>query len=418
MQKLGCFLRAGFLVALVGCKAAVSPAAECREREAHRYDPGPVAIADVPLIVRTIRCEGAFGELRAPCSDDAPTEMRFAVTTSQGPPRCTWDMRSDCWWGNEAGSSHGISPGGVDTAGTYTLSGTRDATGGATQILAHVGVAQASTMVRVRLVLVENPGQVPSDVIDALGRPAAARTAGKVLGPPDGSVWPTHEAPGEPLRRPVIELDGRITAARVHIENASRSIAYDGYFAGSPIALSYATWTAIHRSTEQNEELVVRVSTVSGGIVTATPEQRWRVDHGDFYHSPESIVEDRAQSARTTLARQERERAWILTHSYIPRSEAIARAVRFLEDQGFTKAAPSGPLRRDIVDFAEEAEVRAQRRGSVDPTPVGTLKKAGWWWVAFRSIDGDRCRVRVIAVAADGTRQRMIHQDISLSSFE
>lgn len=418
VQKRTHFFLAGLLVALVGCRAAVSPAAACRERESHRYDPGAVAIAEAPRVVRTIRCVGPFGDLEAPCSDDAPPAIRFTVTTSHGPPRCSAGDTRACWW-ESAPNSHGQSPGRIHTAtGAYTFSGTTDASGGSPTIIAYVGVARASTTLGVRLVLVENPGHVASDVIDALRGAGDARASVRIHQPPDGSVWPIYGERGEPLRIPTIEVDGRITAARVQIENGSHSIAYDGYFAGSPIALSNAAWTAIHRSTEQNDALVVRVSTVSAGVVTVSPEQRWHVDHGNFYHSPESLAQGREDEARAKREREARERVWIQSHSYISRGDAIARAIRFLEDQGFTNAPPAAPLRRDIMESGSEAEVRASRRGSIEPAVVGTVKKAGGWWVAFRSVDGDRCRVRVIAVAPDGARAQMIHQDISLSAFE
>lgn len=124
------------------------------------------------------------------------------------------------------------------------------------------------------------------------------------------------------------------------------------------------------------------------------------------------------EAARTKEAREAFAREWIRTHVYVPREEAIALAVRFLEAQGFTTAPPRGPLRRDIMESEGEADVRASRRGSIDPAPVGAMKTMGWWRVAFRRVGGDPCRVRVVAVSADGSRQRMIHQDLSLSAFE
>lgn len=406
------------LVFLSGCNAGITPAV-CREREARRYDPGPLTIAEpAQSIVRTIRCDGAFDDPKSQCTDDAPAPIRFTVTTRHGPPECPWDMRRGCWWGNDPASSHGDQPGTIDVEGTYSFSGIAHPSGGATKVTAHVGVASASTSVAVRLVLFENPGHLAPDVVERLSTTADAPVSLRIEGAADGAEWRTDQGDGKPVAYPSLGIDGRVTAARVHIESSSRTVAYDGYFAASSLVVSHAAWRAITRSTEQTDTLVVRVSAVIGGAVAASPEQRWRVDHGIFYQSPESLAQADIDKARTDAERAASEKEWIRTHEYITREEAIARAVRYLDDQGFTSAPPKGPLRRDIMEVQSDEDVRASRRGSVDPTPVATKKKAGGWWVAFRSVRGDPCRTRVIAVSADGKRLRMLHQDISLSSFD
>lgn len=59
-------------------------------------------------------------------------------------------------------------PGSIDASGTFELSGVE---GGSTRLVAHVGIATAQATVRVRVVLVENPGHLESDVIAKLAAP-------------------------------------------------------------------------------------------------------------------------------------------------------------------------------------------------------------------------------------------------------
>jgi len=409
-------MRRAAVVFLAGCHAAASPSAVCRERASHRYDPGVVTVEGGDrLIVRRIRCGGAVAE--GHCRDDSPRELSFKVQTSHGPPRCErFGLDSECWWGNGPGSSHGVTPGDVDFSGTYALNGML---GGATIVEAHVGVAIARATIRVHIVLVENPGHVGSELVAQLDAPPGRGRPLHLLSPPNGTVWPTDHGDGKPPPAPRLETDANVSAAHVHIENESKSFTYDGYFASSPITLDRDVWRAIRQSTEQTEALEVRLTTIVDGAVTAPLELRWRVDHGDFYQSPEALARRDEEDARSKVEREKREQEWIRTHAYIPRDDAVALAVRYLEEQGFTGASPSGAVHYDIAEVGTEAEVLARRRGSIDPNPLGTLKKAGWWWVAFRSrTQTNPCRVRVIAVSADGSRKRMIHQDLALASFD
>lgn len=367
------------------------------------------------IIVRTIRCEGAYGDM-ADCSDDAPASLKFTVTTKQGPSPCSrWKMGSICWWGNGLGSSHGDAPGSVDMSGVFTLS---SVIGGFTQVIAHIGVKSDMTTVRVRLFLAENPGHVESEAIERLKSAAQPHGQISITAPLDGAVWTAHPEDGKTAPIPILELGTPVTAAWLHIENDSRSIVYDGIYAGSPIALSRASWEAIYRSTEQNEALKVRLSAIADGAIVQATEQRWRIDHGRFYHSPESLAQEAEENARKRAEREKFEQAWIDSHVYIPRAEAVERAIQYIRDQGFTEAPPAGPVHHDIVDFGSDSDVLAGRRGSLHPEPVGTLKKAGWWWIAFRSVRGDACRVRVVAISFDGARKRMLHQDLSLGQFD
>ncbi|MBI5532856.1 MAG: hypothetical protein HY898_09090 [Deltaproteobacteria bacterium] len=396
-----------------GC-ATASQGAICRERAKHRFDPGVVRIAEGDReLVRTIRCEGAYGD--SPCSDDALARLAFTVTTTKA--HCPAGKSSSaCWWENQPGSSHGDATGQVDSAGTYMLSGVM---GGSTRLVAHVGDATAQAIVRVRLVLVENPGHVPRELLERLD--SASREASgvaRLLSPADGALWLTDQGDGKSVSLPRLEIESSLRAARVHVENASGTLTYDGTFASSPITLSRAVWNAISRSTEQNEKLKVRVTAITTDDAAQSAEQRWGIDHGRFYHSPEDLAGDRRNEARAKAERERFEREWIRTHSYLPEGDAIALAVRFLREQGFTNEPPAGPVRHDIMDFGTDAEVLARRRGSIDPKPVGTKKKAGWWWVAFQRVGGEPCSARVVAVSADGKRMRMIHQHISLATFD
>ena len=62
----------------------------------------------------------------------------------------------------------------------------------------------------------------------ALRGASDVRASVRLSGPPDGSVWRTDQGDGEPVGVPVIGIDGLVTAARVHLENMSRSVEYDG----------------------------------------------------------------------------------------------------------------------------------------------------------------------------------------------
>lgn len=405
----------GASLCLIGCYAS-SPPAECRARETYRYDPGAIKIVERDqVIVRTIRCEGAYGDMST-CSDDAPASLKFTVTTKQGLSPCSnRKLASICWWGNGLGSSHGDAPGSVDMSGIFTLS---SVIGGSTQIIAHIGVKSDMATVRVRLFLAENPGHVESEVVERLRSAAHPHGQISIKAPLDGIVWTAHPEDGKTAPIPILELGTPVTAAWLHIENDSRSIVYDGIYAGSPIALSRASWEAIYRSTEQHEALKVRLSAIADGAIVQASEQRWRIDHGRFYHSPESLAQEAEENARKRAEREKFEQAWMESHVYIPRAEAVERAIQYIRDQGFTDAPPAGPVHYDIVDFGSDSEVLAGRRGSLHPEPVGTLKKAGWWWIAFRSVRGDACRARVVAISFDGARKRMLHQDLSLGQFD
>ena len=401
---------------LIGCRVA-SPAAECRAREARQYNPGPIEIVEKdPMIVRTIRCSGAYPS-ESECSDDAPKALKFSVMTKQGPPQCDMlHVGRTCWWENRPGASHGDAPGSVDMSGMFAFSSL--AIGGSTQVIAHLGVASDIATVRVRLFLSENPGRIASDVITRLHSAPDPGGHIKVIAPLDGAVWATDQGDGKPPPIPTLDFEDSITAAWVHIENRSRSMVYDGTYASAPIVFSRASWDAICRSTEQNEALEVRLVALAGERIAQTTEQRWRIDHGRFYHSPESRAQEAEEEASNKAQLEKFEKAWIASHVYIPRSEAVEKAIQYVRDQGYTAAPPVGRIRYDIVDIGSEAEVLANRRGSLDPKPVGTLKKAGWWWVAFRSVRGDACRVRVVAVSFDGRRRRMLHQDLLLGRFD
>lgn len=127
------------------------------------------------------------------------------------------------------------------------------------------------------------------------------------------------------------------------------------------------------------------------------------------------------------------EEEYIRRHpSGISSDEVQALAVRFLRDQGYTAEPPTvGPhsIRRDIMEAFSFEETLRVRRNTVDPTPVGLCRRAGYWLVAFALTDeartrharagfrADPSRGRGVMVAIDGRRVRMRHQDLDLRSF-
>lgn len=117
----------------------------------------------------------------------------------------------------------------------------------------------------------------------------------------------------------------------------------------------------------------------------------------------------------------------------ISSDEAQALAVRFLRDQGYTAEPPTvGPqsIRRDIMEAFSFEETLKDRRNTVDPTPVGLCRRAGYWLVAFALTDeartrharagfrADPSRGRGVVVAIDGRRVQMRHQDLDLRPFD
>jgi len=116
--------------------------------------------------------------------------------------------------------------------------------------------------------------------------------------------------------------------------------------------------------------------------------------------------------------------SWVRSHVYIPREEAVERAERWLEAQGFTDAPPSAGVRvsHDIVDFGSDGEILERRHNTVASRAVGTMKIAGFWLIAFqrgtRSSVQDPAHGRGVLVSYDGARLGMKHQSVCLPLFD
>ncbi len=177
----------------------------------------------------------------------------------------------------------------IDSSGLFTASGT---VGGTGHVTAVKGNASGSATILVQVQLSANPGNVPSGVISQLKGGGSADSAFKWLYPYDKTLWPRG------LTGPLLQFGGSaMQYAWLHVETASKSIVYDGYYgAASPARLDLSSdpiWTTIGNSAGPNDAVSVSVTKMSGGQVTGPIKETWTFAQGSlkgtvYYNSYDS----------------------------------------------------------------------------------------------------------------------------------
>ncbi len=179
--------------------------------------------------------------------------------------------------------------GSIDSSGLFTASG---AVGGTATVTATKGTATGTGTVLVQLQTTANPGNVPQNIITQLQGGGSSDAAFKWLYPYDKTLWPRG------LSGPVLQFGGAaITYAWLHVETATKSIVYDGYYgAANPGRIDLSNdpiWTTIGLSTAPNEAVTVSVTKMSGTAVTGPIKETWNFAPGSlkgtvYYNSYDS----------------------------------------------------------------------------------------------------------------------------------
>ena len=163
-----------------------------------------------------------------------------------------------------------VTIGSIDANGLFTASGTA---GGVATVTAQSGKNTGSTTVTVNLVVTENPGNVPANIITQLKNGGNADAAFKWLYPYNKTVFPRG------LTGPTMQFAGAAAQySYVHIETASKSLVYDGFFGASTptrIDLPAATWKMVTLSGGKNEAVTVSVTKMSNNQVTGPVKETW-----------------------------------------------------------------------------------------------------------------------------------------------
>lgn len=186
-----------------------------------------------------------------------PVTQQFQALYSGSPVTADWSLDN-------------VTIGAISNTGLFTASGTA---GGVATVTAQSGKNTGSTTVTVNLALTENPGNVPANIIAQLKGGGNADAQFRWLYPYNKTVFPRG------LTGPTLQFGGAaIQQSWVHIETASKSLVYDGFFgAASParIDLPAATWKTVTLSGGKNEAVTIGVTKISGGQVTGPVKETW-----------------------------------------------------------------------------------------------------------------------------------------------
>lgn len=191
-----------------------------------------------------------------------PVTQQFQALYSGSPVTADWSLDN-------------VTIGAISNTGLFTASGTA---GGVATVTAQSGKNTGSTTVTVNLALTENPGNVPGNIIAQLKGGGNADAQFRWLYPYNKTVFPRG------LTGPTLQFGGAaIQYSWVHIETASKSLVYDGFFgAASParIDLPAATWKTVTLSGGKNEAVTISVTKASGGQVTGPVKETWSFAQG------------------------------------------------------------------------------------------------------------------------------------------
>jgi len=182
-----------------------------------------------------------------------------------------------------------IQLGSIDSSGLFTASGTIGGTG---NITATKGTASGTATVLVQLQITKNVGNVPSNIITQLQGGGSADASFKWLYPYDKTLWPRG------LSGPVMQFGGAaVQYAWLHVETASKSIVYDGYYgASNPARIDLSNdpiWTTIGQSASPAEAVNISVTKMSSNQVTGPIHETWTFAAGSlkgtvYYNSYDS----------------------------------------------------------------------------------------------------------------------------------
>ncbi len=181
--------------------------------------------------------------------------------------------------------------GSIDSTGLFKASG---AIGGTSNVNAVKGTDTGTAQVTVQVQLTSNPGNVPSNIITQLQGGGTSDASFKWLYPYDKTLWPRG------LSGPMLQFGGSaITYLWVHIQTASKSITYDGYYgASNPARLDLSSdpiWNTVGQSAGAGDVVTISVTKMSGTAVTGPISETWNFAQGTlkgtvYYNSYDSAL--------------------------------------------------------------------------------------------------------------------------------
>ena len=203
---------------------------------------------------------------------------------------CSASNNSSSTGGNGTGGSGafaGSNTGGnvFTTGGDETIGGNGGTGGSTTQTSCDVSCTQAGGMCDAGVcVIVENPGNVPPNVMGQLDGGGNADASFKWLYPYDQTVFPRG------LASPLLQFDGGgADAVLVHVTFPGMD--YKGYFGISqPIRaqITAASWKAITIAAKPTDQVKVAAAKITSGAVTSLPAETWTIApgslHGTIYY--------------------------------------------------------------------------------------------------------------------------------------
>jgi hypothetical protein len=179
----------------------------------------------------------------------------------------------------------------IDGNGLFTASGL---IGGTSNVNAVKGTDTGAAQISVQVQITKNVGNVPSNIITQLQGGGTSDAAFKWLYPYNNTLWPRG------LSGPVLQFGGTaITYAWVHIETASKSIVYDGYYgASNPARIDFSNdpiWNTVGQSAGPGDAVTISVTKMSGNAVTGPQSETWTFAQGSlkgtvYYNSYDSAL--------------------------------------------------------------------------------------------------------------------------------
>lgn len=193
----------------------------------------------------------------------SPASLQLSAVMSDGsdPGKVTWDIGD-------------VVVGTVSQAGIFQSQGF---VAGTAKVTASALGLTASTSIKVRVHIEENPGALSDADKAILKAGGAAEDSFRWLYPYDGTVFPRA------LRAPSLQLEGAADATYVKI--AFGDFTYEGYHgAQSPVrmALPQSVWKGLTESAKGTDQVKVEVTKLAGGAATGPVSETWKIAEGSF----------------------------------------------------------------------------------------------------------------------------------------
>jgi WD40-like Beta Propeller Repeat len=192
-----------------------------------------------------------------------PNSLTFAAKLSDGsnPSALTWYL-DDVTVGTIGGDGTFVSPGFV---------------AGKAKVTAKSGMLEASTMITVRVKIVDNGAGISADDMTKLATGGSADPGFKWLYPYDRTIFPRG------LTAPTLQFPGATDAMRIKITVGDFD--YEGYFGGSNPArvdIPADVWKGATKSALAGQDVVVSATKLAGGAVTGPANETWRIAQGNL----------------------------------------------------------------------------------------------------------------------------------------